>query len=176
MCTIDFWTPLGTWAAVVLALGFFVWDKVERRWREAAEGRLLAILLRPELMWLKSRTADIANELGEEAEGGWAVEALAAVGQEVRGDLADSFGSLSLPILSRSIERLHVLRKSAAVSLVNVLERLDAIKISAKSLGEMSPAEANRRAMDLVALLRAEVRALRPQIDAAMAECERLAV
>ena len=174
MCVID-WTALGTWAAVVVALGFTVWDKFERRSREAIEASLLAILLRPELMWLKSSATDIANELSDDENAGWAVEALAAVGEEVRRDLAASLASLSLPVLTKAVDRLHVLGEPAASRLVKVLESLDAIKISARTLDAMTPAQANDRAMDLVALLRAEVKAFRPRIDAAMQECDRLA-
>lgn len=54
MCEID-WAALGTWVAVVVALGIALEDKVTRRARLRSERTALAAMIAADLVWAKER-------------------------------------------------------------------------------------------------------------------------
>lgn len=141
MCEID-WAAAGTWAAVVVALGFGVLDKIYRNRNEAAEAKVIALLLETELSVLTTRT----RQLGEELEKGGGAKGLfdhiVATERHLREELASHVDGLSTATLESMIGRLHVLPRAAVLALLELLTSIRELRLAADSLRKMSDEDA----------------------------------
>ena len=140
MCAID-WAALGTWAAVVLALSFFVLDRIDRRKRDRAEAKIIALLLGTELSIISTMARALAAEVATENSAGM-LDALLALDEHNRGRIADWAANLPTETLESVVGRVHVLPARAATALMALLSSVRELRLIADTLRNMSNSEA----------------------------------
>lgn len=170
MCAID-WAALGTWAAVVLALGFFVFDKVDRRARERAEAKIIALLLSTELSVLATRTRGLVHEIDDERSGGL-IDAILAMDAHNRVRVADIASDFPTGTLESVIGRIHVLPAAASTALMLLLSSVRELRLAAEKLREMTGGDARDDIDGFMPHFRVDAAAAAERAAAAVAACE----
>ena len=138
MCSVD-WAAWGTWAAVLVALGIAVADKIFAFFQRRRETQILAILVVGELALTQVRLEYIeANINIEDAPPNW-FDALLAAGPEARDQFAEWGDKLQLPVLESVIERLPNVTSGLGTALAQVLAKVKHIRV-----GCLDPAKTPR--------------------------------
>ncbi|GGA69165.1 hypothetical protein GCM10011521_04180 [Arenimonas soli] len=126
-CEID-WAALGTWAAVVIALGLALRDKVEARARRKAEAAILAVLIEPELQLMAVRIEKIKEAVGLDDEAREWLEANLANSRAARRSLGSLGERLETPTLNRSVDRLFALPSDFSNSIAQAITAIECLR------------------------------------------------
>lgn len=112
---VDALAAWGTWAAVVVALVVALASSVSRWMQRSVDGRLLAVLLFHEVVHANSILETIRKKVMPGGDGGL-VEALIAMEPTLREEIAFHIDRILLPALEKSVNRLSVLPRNAAIA------------------------------------------------------------
>lgn len=174
MCEID-WAAAGTWAAVVVALSLGFLDKLYRIRNEAAEAKVIALLLDTELSLLTVRTRNLGEELSRGGGADGLYDHIAATEAYLREDIASHVDGLSTANLESMIGRLHVLPSGAVLALLNLLTSIRELRLSANVLRKMDHDEASENVPNLLPHMRDQVHQANQRAVAAETACRAVA-
>lgn len=165
MCEID-WAALGTWAAVVVALAFAFWDRVDRRLRDRAESRVLTALLETDLLTCVARAKALAEETDLESSGG-IQDVLMEDDENIRRDIAAAARDFPTATLESIADRLHVLPATVAVALLDMLSAIREVQLASDVLAGMSDRDAERMLETFMQQFREHIEDLATKAEAA---------
>lgn len=173
MCAID-WAALGTWAAVVLALGFYLFDRFDRRTRDKAEARIIALLLGTELSIISTKARGLVAEVAVEKSAGM-LDALLAMDEHNRVRIADWAADLPTETIESVVGRVHVLPARAATALMLLLASVRELRLAADTLRNWSNSEAIENIDGFMPNFRIEADLADVRARCAVAACEAVA-
>ena len=123
----------GTWAAVVVALGVALSSTVARWIQRGVDRRLLAVLLFHEVFHANTILESIRKQVMPGGDGG-IVEALIEMDAGLRQEIAFHIDRILLPALEKSVNRLSVLPRNAAIAVGELQSNLSFLGQAGRAL------------------------------------------
>lgn len=130
-CEID-WAAWGTWAAVVVALGIAVSDKVAAYFRRQRESKILAIIILDELASTVIRLEDLHAQINPPDVPAWTYPMVLAATHSIRQELREMGERLTTPVIESVVERLPNIDQELGVGLARTLAAIQSVRIGCK--------------------------------------------
>lgn len=130
-CVID-WAAWGTWAAVVVALGITVSDKVAAYFRRRRESKILAIIVLDELASTVIRLEDLHAEINPPDVPAMTYAMVLAATHSTRQELREMGERLTMPVIESVVERLPNINQELGVGLARTLAAIQYVRIGCK--------------------------------------------
>lgn len=172
MCEID-WAAFGTWAAVVLALGIAVADKVSGYFRRKRESLLLSILVLPALIEAQIRIERISAHVNDPGRTDGEYEAFIANYQELKDDLKQLGEGVDLDAIAALVPRLPSIDRELSIQLSRALVATSDIRKGAAAPYHSDPDQFARSVYEFFKLFREELVDAQKILLTAIALCKK---
>jgi hypothetical protein len=127
---------VGTWAAVVIALLFALADRYDRRRRDHLEAVVLAQLLLKDFKSTATKLSELQSRVDPDKSGGL-FDALLAMDENLRQQVAGELRSIDMPTLSASTARLHALPADLVQQVTRLMQHVDSLARYGRTLADM---------------------------------------
>ena len=132
------WAAWGTWAAVMVALGIAVADKVYAYFQRKNETKILAILVLSEITATIIRLEDLQAEVTPPGLPEGFYSHILATDESLRKQFSVAGAGLKLPVLETALERLPNIKLEFASSLAELLAGIQSVRIGCADISHES--------------------------------------
>lgn len=140
MCQVD-WTALGTWAAVVAALGIAVADKIAHWARLASERTALSAFIHADLVDVLYQLSKVSEEVAlQEADHvKMLADSMLHKNADHRTELSDRALRLEVPAVMEASNRLHIFDAKTSKILADSITAVRTVRRGCEALSNPTP-------------------------------------